>query len=298
MNTAGPARAGARLWILALLLVCLAGCSSTRFAYNRLDFLVPWYLGDYVSLERSQEDLLDSELDQFLDWHRREELPRYIALLDRLQAMLERDLNQDDMVSLTAEGERAVYRLQERALDWMLVLGAELRDEQLAEFIAALREQQTEFEEEYLERDDAEYRDDACEHLRDNARKYLGRLQREQKAGLLAACDELRRADSLWLEARAEWVGRLETLLQRQPGWEEDLREALAQRGETVSAAYRTTYDHNTRVIQLAVADLLNSRTERQDTHLRRKLGKLRRDLVALVEQGGPGHESVALSAQ
>ncbi|MDO8862792.1 DUF6279 family lipoprotein [Haliea sp. E1-2-M8] len=297
MTTALPARAGARLWILALLLVCLAGCSSTRFAYNRLDFLVPWYLGDYVSLDRDQGRLLKSELQAFLAWHRQQELPRYIALLDRVEGKLDRELTAADMRILTEEAEVAIYRLQDRALDWMLALGEDLRDQQMAEFIAGLREQQDEYEEEYLERDEAEYRDDACERLRDNARKYIGRLQREQKAGLAAACAELRRSDSLWLEARAQWIGRLDLILQREPGWQADLREALETRGETVSADYRSTYDHNTLVIQLAVAGLLNSRTERQDAHLRRELGKLRRDLVALVEQGEQEAEAVVLQA-
>jgi hypothetical protein len=85
--------------------------------------------------------------------------------------------------------------------------------------------------------------------------------------------------------------------LQREPGWQDALREALAQRGETVSDDYRSTYDHNARVIQLAVVGLLNSRSERQDAHLRRELGKLRRDLAALVEQGEPAAEAVALSS-
>lgn len=278
--------ARARLWILALLLVVLAGCSSTRLAYNRLDFLVPWYLRDYVSLDRDQARFLRSELQPLLAWHRQEELPGYIALLDRVEGKLDRKLTAADMRTLTEEVEVAIYRLQDRALDWILPVGEQLRDEQMTEFLAGLQEQQGEYEEKYLERDDAEFRRDSCERLEDNARKYMGRLQREQKAGLGAACENMRRSDGLWLEARAQWLARLELILQREPGWQEDLRQALVQRGETVSADYRSTYDHNAEVFQLAIADLLNSRSERQDAHLRRELGKLRRDLAALVEQG------------
>jgi len=287
--------ARARLWILALLLVVLAGCSSTRFAYNRLDFLVPWYLRDYVSLDRDQARFLRSELQPLLAWHRQEELPRYIALLDRVEGKLDRKLTAADMRTLTEEVEVAMYRLQDRALDWILPVGEQLRDEQMTEFLAGLQEQQGEYEEKYLERDDAEFRRDSCERLEDNARKYMGRLQREQKAGLVSACENMRRSDGLWLEARAQWIARLELILQRDPGWQEDLRQALVQRGETVSADYRSTYDHNAEVFQLAIADLLNSRTERQEAHLRRELGKLRRDLAALADQGVS--ESIVSSA-
>jgi hypothetical protein len=297
MNTVFAARTRSRFWVLGLLLVFLVGCSSTRFAYNRLDFLVPWYLGDYVSLDRDQGRLLKAELQPFLDWHRQQELPRYIALLDRVEGKLDRELTAADLVLLMEEAEVAIYRLQDRALEWMLALGEELRDEQMAEFIAGLQEQQAEYEEKYLERDDAGFRSDSCERLEDNARRYIGRLQPEQKAALAAACDDMRRSDGLWLEARAQWIARLGLILQRESGWQEDLREALAQRGETVSADYRNTYDHNAQLIQLAVVDLLNSRSGRQDAHLRRELSKLRRDLAALVEQGGAQGEAVALSS-
>lgn len=297
MKTPFAARTRSRLWVLGLLLVLLVGCSSTRFAYNRLDFLVPWYLGDYVSLDRDQGRLLKAELQPFLNWHRQQELPRYIALLERVEGKLDRELTAADLVLLMEEAEVAIYRLQDRALEWMLTLGEELRDEQMAEFIAGLQEQQAEYEEKYLERDDAEFHSDSCERLEDNARRYIGRLQPEQKSALAAACSDMRRSDGLWLEARAQWIARLGLILQRESGWQEDLREALAQRGDTVSADYRSTYDHNAQLIQLAVVDLLNSRSERQDAHLRRELGKLQRDLAALVEQGGAQAGAVALSS-
>ncbi|HBQ41722.1 MAG TPA: hypothetical protein DD808_14325 [Halieaceae bacterium] len=71
----------------------------------------------------------------------------------------------------------------------------------------------------------------------------------------------------------------------------------MAQRRQSVSIEYRTIWDANTEVIQLAVIDLVNTRTERQDAHLRRELGKLREDLMALVEQGPADGSLVATTA-
>ncbi|QIB65690.1 DUF6279 family lipoprotein [Kineobactrum salinum] len=274
-----------RVLAACLLLVLLAGCSSTKFFYNRLDFFLPWYLGDYVELEREQEDYLKQELlPPFLHWHRSEELPRYVALLDEVLASLDREVTTAQLDDFTGSAEQALDRLQTRALDWMLALGRTLDEDQLAGFHEALLEQQAEFEEEYLERSDEEFRDDACERVEDRARKYLGRLQREQKAQLASACGQLRRSDQLWLDERAQWLQRLRDLLQRESGWEQELREAVAQRGNTVSDSYRAVYDYNFRTLQRAVAELLNSRTQRQDSHLRRELNKLRRDLRQLSE--------------
>ena len=76
------------LTLLVLLLV-LTGCSSTTFIYNRLDFFIPWYLGDYVDLNREQKARLDELLQPFLDWHRIEELPQYLLMLDDIDARLD-----------------------------------------------------------------------------------------------------------------------------------------------------------------------------------------------------------------
>lgn len=60
----------------------------------------------------------------------------------------------------------------------------------------------------------------------------------------------------------------------------------MTERAERNSPDYRKAYAHNLAVIQAAMAELLNSRTERQDRHLRRELQKLRGDLHRLAEQG------------
>jgi hypothetical protein len=53
-----------------------------------------------------------------------------------------------------------------------------------------------------------------------------------------------------------------------------------------VSQSYTDTYNHNLAVINEAVADTLNTRTEKQDRRLRREIEQLRQDLEVLIEQG------------
>ena len=84
--------------IIALLL--LTACSSTTFVYNRLDFLLPWYLNDYVDLDRSQKDDLDELLYPFLQWHRSEELPQYLKILDQIEQSLDRTMRPEDVADI------------------------------------------------------------------------------------------------------------------------------------------------------------------------------------------------------
>ena len=276
---------GSRVLVI-LVLVFLGACSSTTFLYNRLDFIVPWYLDDYVELDSDQRQHVDRLLDPFLDWHRQEELPAYVAVLDQIEGALGRPVTQLEIAAIAGAFEEAWLRLEGRSLDWLLALGASLTDEQVGEFLQNLDERQEEYEEKYLSRSDKEYREDTYDRLLDRAQDYLGRLDSEQKARLRAASDAMIRADRPWLEERARWNARLAELLQREPGWEQQVRDAVARRSETVSESYREALSHNLTQIQEAIADLLNSRSERQERRLRGEIADLREDLQQLIEQG------------
>mgnify|MGYP000627303891 FL=1 len=61
---------------LALALILLVGCSN-QMAYNHFDWLVSWYVDDYVELNNQQEEKLQAGLNSLLVWHRQDELPVY-----------------------------------------------------------------------------------------------------------------------------------------------------------------------------------------------------------------------------
>ena len=145
--------------LAAMLLCLLAACSSTTFVYNRLDSILPWYLDDYVDLNNTQDRQLDEMLAPFLAWHRQQELPRYVALLEQVEADLDGPVSAAEVAGIYAGIEDAWLRLQDKSLDWLLALGASLSDEQVQEFLEELNERQEEYEEEYLERSELEYRD-------------------------------------------------------------------------------------------------------------------------------------------
>lgn len=276
-----------RRLVLVAGLLGLASCSSTTFFYNRLDFLVPWYVEDYVDLDRMQEGFLDAQLQPFLAWHRREELPRYAETVELIEGSVADELEQEEMVAIQRDFEAAYRRLEARGVEWMLALGGELTDEQMHEFLASMEERQDEFEQEYLERDPEEFVDDSYDNLKDNLENYLGRLDEEQKAVARRAAQELVRADAAWLDEQSRWLAQLREFLKREPGWEQRLKDAVAVRQQNFTPEYAAAIEHNTQVLFRAVAEIVNGRSEKQDKVLRRKLGELREDLLALATQDG-----------
>ncbi len=273
-------------WSLVLGIALLAACSRAAFMYNRLDFLVPWYLDDYVELNGEQEEQLDQWLAPFLAWHRREELPRYVALIDEARSALADGLTLEELQHLSIEVDAAGDRIERQMMEWVLPLGEVLSDEQIAELIDNLQEEQNDYKEEYLDRDAQEYLQDGIDGLEERADDYLGRLSRDQRAMIAEGMTQRIRFDALWLQDRAQWIERLAVLLQREPGWQLGVRESLAQRWDSASPEYRRVYEHNVGAIQQITVALINSRSERQDRHLRDKLNDLRSDIVGLIEEG------------
>jgi len=276
---------GARVWVVIALFV-VSACSSTTYVYNRLDFLLPWYMDDYVDLDAEQEAYLDELLVPFLAWHRAHELPVYLTALNRIEDSLNQPLTAEIVGTIVTEFELAWLRLQSEGLERLLDLGASLSDEQIAAFLEALWEQQREFEEEYLERDEEEFFEDNDDNTRDTFQDYLGKLSDDQKQWVRDGSRRLLRSDQVWLKERAQWLTELGILLEREPGWQERVRVAISAKNNTMTPEYQRIYEHNMDAIYQLTAQVLNARSERQSRHVRGKLADVREDLETLIAQG------------
>ena len=267
-------------------LLFISACSGTSIVYNRLDFLLPWYVDDYAELNQAQKAYLDELLAPFLTWHRNQELPNYVKVLEDIEDRLQRPQTPAEVAAVFAEFEQAWLRLESEALDWLLDLGARLSDEQITGFLNELSERQQEYEEEYLARTDEEFYQDSYDNLLDSVQDYLGRLSEQQRDMLRNASRQLQRSDHAWLQGRADWLKQLAVLLQRQPGWQDKVRAQVAARSDNTPHEHRRIYEHNMGVIYEALAQLLNGRSDQQDRHLRNKLSELQEDVVTLIAQG------------
>ena len=274
-----PARLAAVL--LALL---LAGCGNT-FLYNRLDWLIGWYVDDYVELSRAQEKVFQQRLRPVLDWHRREELALYAALLQQIEADSAAPLDADTVQDWSRQLLLALERIEARLWPLIHEIGADLDQAQMAGLLENIRARQRELEEEYLTRTDEEYAEDNFDRLSENLRDFLGPLSAAQEDQITRAAQAMRRLDQAWLEERRLWLKTLQRLSAREPGWQAALRAAWAQRKERRTPRYHAHRRHNMDIIHALVADVLNARSARQNRHLQRELDSLRDDLQTLIGQ-------------
>ena len=268
-----------------LIVAILNGCSATQVIYNRADILIRWYLDDYVTLDRDQQARFDERLDALLEWHRQEELPEYVLLLDDALVILDTDVSLAATRSMAEDIESAAIRLQDRFLELLLSTGENLTSAQRADFIEALLAKQEAFETDRLARSDAEYRDDLGQRFDKQLGRYLGRLTDEQARRLQEGVAEMTRLDHFWLQDRRVWILALSNiLLADEPDWADQVRALIAGRDEALLPDYREGIEHNGEVILQLSRDVLLMRTEKQDKKLRARLIALRDDLAALSD--------------
>jgi hypothetical protein len=269
---------------LVICLLLLPACTNT-FIYNQLDWLIPWYVDDYVDLTRVQKKDLKAGLKSTLRWHRAEELASYLLIINRIEEDLQRPVTGATVQSWANQALAAWERVEARMLPLAFELGADLSDQQMQGFIDKLWEQQEEFEEEYLERDDLEYIEDGYETLEENSRDFLGRLSPEQKQLLQLAAESLRRFDYAWLEERRAWLEELQGYLKREPGWQQAILDAIEVREQARETRYSEAYLYNQGIINGAIAGALNLRSDKQSARLQRALDHFREDLNTLIAQ-------------
>lgn len=122
----------------------LQGCTLLGIAYNNMHHLIVWRADGYLDLSREQKKELRKRLVDYLAWHRREELPLYIALLQDMQKQISKGITAEGWHRIVGDFEAGHARLLEQmgrdvaelmtslAPDQIAHLGRKMTDENLA----------------------------------------------------------------------------------------------------------------------------------------------------------------------
>ena len=267
-----------------IVLIFLTGCTSTTFVYNRIDFLLPWYLAGYVDLTSDQKKNLNELLIPFFKWHRTEELPKYLEIINSLEELLDDEVKAENIALITMGVENSWFRTEDQMLLWIKPLMTDLTNEQINSFLRVMQLKTIENENKYLKRNDQIYQKDIFNRFRKNIKRFMGRLNKDQLALLRTASENMYRSDSEWLENRKALIKKLTLILNRDEGWELKLNN-INNRDDLESQNYRGKYAHNINLTHQLLTEILNSRSEKQDKKLRTQLLRYRDDINNLIKQ-------------
>src|SRR5690606_9508173 len=85
---------------LIILLFALGGCHAVRIGYNNAQELSYYWLNDYVQFSGEQKPLIRAELAVLHDWHRFNEIPSYIRILQTARKKVLHDTSGKEVCSL------------------------------------------------------------------------------------------------------------------------------------------------------------------------------------------------------
>lgn len=280
---AGATRVG-RLVVVGALVAGLVAC-GTQFVYNRLDWLTHYYLSSQVSLDGAQSRELRQGLESFFAWHRRNELPRYAAFLDRMAKDSSKPISLEQMEAGRHEIEifmrDAVKHGAPDAARWF----NGLRPAQVDELFESLAEGERKSRKENCETDPAERREKATERFQDNVEDWTGKLSRAQRElianGLATfesdACTEVSTRERSRVEFRA-----LVDQYRQRPEFAERIAVFLTHPEERWDAAYRKNVEADRARFMRLLADINHSLTPAQRTHAIQRLRGYARELREL----------------
>ena len=111
-----------KTFIIGVLAVLLAGCSSLRLGYNNGQQLAWWWLDGYVDFSREQVPQVKQGIDRWFEWHRATQLGAYAVLLAGVRA----EVLADTTPARACRWQAQLRDALEPALDRALELGADL----------------------------------------------------------------------------------------------------------------------------------------------------------------------------
>ena len=94
---------------LAVLTLSLAACSAFKLIYGQLPDMAYWWIDSYVDFNEAQSPRVRREWADLHAWHRANELPRYLALVQRMQVLAAQPAISPEQACEIADAARLRY---------------------------------------------------------------------------------------------------------------------------------------------------------------------------------------------
>lgn len=201
-------------FLVVFVLLFMSACSM-RVIYNYLDWIIPYYMDDYVTLTYKQEEFFDHATIQFLDWHRTEELPRYENYIVGLKESQSAPMSRQQVLQFFGDAEALWTSLLTESIPSLLGLSTQLSEKQLKEINDALRDNFKELQNKYGKQNDIQRREFWREKMYDAVDDWLGRVTDDQAEIIRSWSETRKNTTDSWLVYRNNWRKEFVELLNR-----------------------------------------------------------------------------------
>jgi len=270
---------------LLLALLVLAACSRIELVYRNLDWLIPWRLDNYLSLDSGQSAWLDARLDEHLRWHCSSELPRYLDWLERHRALLAGTPDAGQLEAPVAEVRALLQPTLSRVAPDAAKLLAGLSAAQVAELGQRLAAERAKLNEQQLTGSLEQRLQRRATRAQRRLEDWIGPLHAQQRAYLRLWAARHEANVQPWLANRERWQAQLldDLRLPQRENLTARLEPLLANPERYWDDDYRRAVGRAQRVLAELFSELWASATPAQRAHLQGRLDAVRTDLDRLV---------------
>ena len=273
----------------ALLLALLAGCSAVQTGYNHAPSLVYWWLDGYIDFNADQAEPVRASLETLQAWHRREELPAYASLLQRMRQDSAQVITPEQVCGHLTQVRQHLQRLGAQAADGLTAFAPTVQTAQLQHLERQFDKHNRRWREEWLDGTAEELLQRRLKRTLERYEDFYGRLDPAQR-NLLRE-----RLASSGFDPRLAWAERLrrqQDLLRvlqehrqgERPAHVKAGMLALVQRSlEPPEPAMRAGYEQMLREGCRSLAELHNGSSPEQKQRMASRLQAYENDVRALI---------------
>lgn len=276
-----------KILLVAAFLMVLMGCGP-RYIYPHLDWLVPWYVSDYISLDATQKNMLQKRLLKQLDWHCRTQLPTYAETLRTIG----RELAGPDQAVDFSKIQSYYLKLMKLWKALMKQIGPDIADilitasnEQIDELFDNLAQQNLEFRKEHVERLPAELNENRQKRMQKRLKYWISDLTAEQKEAIATWSERVLPIAEDWLlnrETIQNYARRLLGQRSRNPEFRAALLELIVNPENMKTPAYQMKREFNSDLTIKLIIQLDRLLTPVQRSYLLRRIESLAQDFDKL----------------
>ena len=274
-----------RLPLLFSLTLLLMACSRTQLAYDNADWLLERYAAKTVAISAEQRAQWQPVLTQALEQHRRVELPHIVAYLD-LASELIGQTDPSTGAACLLDGAQTIARRHARhAVDLAVPLLADLDTAQITHLRRYMKQRQQKLVERYLDPNLKSRESKRQERFSERIESWIGPMNAEQRKLVVDALRQIPDLTPVWLAHREQQNGRLLELLESRatPDIVEEYLSSWWVNWENRPPDYLRQWRIARLEFTAFLAKLAPTLSEKQRGKLRKRLGKLRSELAALL---------------
>ncbi|MFQ3236585.1 MAG: hypothetical protein ACI9C4_002158 [Paraglaciecola sp.] len=275
------------LLVLCLLCLTISGCSS-KFAYNNIDWLMYWYIDDYIDLNKQQKSALDPKVQQWLAWHRKEQLQQYRAQLQTLKQQISAGVvTVPQWMTHMAGAKQHWASLRDKVSPEMVSLSPQLSDEQITSLFDALEEKNRDRIEQREEKTAQQRWVMQVDDIVQQTKGFIGKLTPQQNKLIEDYTQRFESNFDDWINYRRDIQRDARTLMlqhRHEVDFQRKMLDLIRHPENYQGAALRQKSALNSQLYSELLAALSQSLSQKQSTKAIKELQDLIDDITDLIE--------------